>query len=94
MIQTFSKGAVPTRIGDFTIQVASQSVANVPAGTNPQGATQTMPRGQFFLQLTDDSGREVRVITGDLVPYLTPAQAQGLVDLMQALRIKAVAEAL
>lgn len=95
MVQTFTRNTVPTKVGVLTVQLTSVPALDKPAGTNPQGGTQqTPPTGRFYLQLLDTDDNEVRIVSGDLVPYLTPAQAQGLVDLMQALRTKAVTEAL
>lgn len=94
MVQAFVRGAVPARVGDITIQITASAAPDIPAGTNPKGAVQQTPRGAFYLQLQDANGVVVHNPSGDLVPQLTPAFAQGLVDLMQYLRTKAVAEVL
>lgn len=86
MPTTFVKpGAlVPAKAGRITIHITT--------ALNPDGSVSTAT-GNFELQLVDAAGNDVRTISGDLVPQLTPAQQQGAVDLMTALRVKANAEA-
>jgi len=72
----------PTTIGEIRITIA-----------DPKGVTADMGAG-FFVRVLNQNGELYRELSGDLVPHLTTAQINGLVQLMQALRALAVAEIL
>lgn len=72
----------PTAIADLEVTLFSPD----PLGTAPSGAT-------FNVQVRYSTG-EIRNLTGDLVPHLTPAQITSLQNFMAAMRTKAVAEIL
>lgn len=48
---------------------------------------------RYSVQVRYDSG-ELKVMTGDLVPHLTPGQISGLMDFMDDMRAKAEQEIL
>lgn len=80
----FTKEAtrVPQRIAAIEVTLYSPD----PLGTESPGAS-------YSVQVMYSTG-EVRALTGDLVPHLTPAQITSLQSFMAAMRTKAVAEIL
>ena len=48
---------------------------------------------EYSVQVRYDDG-SIKVMTGNLVPHLTPAQVTGLMDFVDAMRIKAESEIL
>lgn len=74
----------PARAGRITIIISSQ--------LNPDHTVKT-PTGSFELEVLDTNDNVVKTMAGNLVPELTNAQAQGIVQLMTDLRAKANAEA-
>lgn len=72
----------PTSIGEIRITIA-----------DPDGVISHMGAG-FFVRVLNQNGNSFKELTGDLVPHLTPAQVNGLVQLMQDLRALAVSEIL
>ena len=74
--------AVPVAIADLSIEILSPD----PIGSESASAS-------YSVQVKHTDG-SLKVLTGDLSPHLTTAQINGLLALMAALRVKAVAEIL
>jgi hypothetical protein len=72
----------PTAIGEIRIMLADAN-----------GVAADMKAG-FFVQVFNQNGELFREISGDLAPHLSTAQRNGLIQLMQDMRAKAVAEIL
>ncbi len=75
--------AVPTAIEDISITLTDYIATDEPARQTAEYSVQ--------VHYDDD---EIKVLTGDLVPHLTPAQITALMGFMDDLRVKAGAEIL
>lgn len=73
---------VPTSIGPMKIKLFDLN--GQPAGMS----------AAYTLEVLDQNGRELKVLSGDLVPHLTPAQINGLLQFMADLRAQAIAQVL
>ena len=72
----------PASIGEIRITIA-----------DPDGVISNMGAG-FFVRVLNQNGNLFKEMSGDLVPHLTTAQRDGLIQLMQDLRALAVSEIL
>ena len=73
----------PEAIEDISITLTDYIAAEDPA----------RKAADYSVQVKYDDG-EIKVLTGDLVPHLTPAQITGLMDFMDIMRTKAEEEML
>jgi len=73
---------IPTSIGEIRIMIADST-----------GVASDMRAG-FFVRVLNQNGDLYREIEGDLVPHLTTAQINGLIQFMHDLRILAISEIL
>lgn len=81
---TFTKEVTvtPVAIGDITVELYSP---------DPTGDNSAATRFTVYARMSDGTRK---LLAGDLVPHLTPAQKGSLTTLMTTIRAKAVAEIL
>lgn len=86
MPETFPKVVrkAASKIGEVTIRVIDRPARAVPVPATP--ATTSI---EYAIEALADDGNGVDVLTGDLTPYLSPAQITAIKNLATAIRTKA-----
>lgn len=73
---------VPSAIGEIEITLIS-----------PDPAGDESPRATFRVEVRYSDG-STRIVAGDLVPHLTPAQITGQLNFLDAMRAQAISQIL
>jgi len=87
-----AQSKIPAAIGDISVVLIDCETAPLDADGNPQEDLRQQVR--FEVQVKDANGEIIQMMTGNLVPHLTPVQITELRSFLNAIRTKAETEIL